>query len=121
MSEPKIIKFAEPKQKEKEKEQKVVFHKSYQNSLIDAQSIRKYVRGVSAYHKIKGNMSGMILIELDDTREYTPFISLQCNDNIGSLSGYIVSDKSPSQLCVCVENLTELEREVRVNYICYFD
>lgn len=99
--------------------QKLLSHKSKLNIQRDENQQKKYLSGISEFHKISENSSGIIKIAIEDSRNYVPVVSLQCKDSDGGISCVIVSS-DPNVLSVCLENILDQEREVRVNYVVFF-
>jgi hypothetical protein len=94
--------------------------KSYQNTVIEASQIKKFMRGMSEPHKIVGNTSAVLSVVLDDKRPGLPFVEIMCSDTIGGLSHYILSCDD-GMLSIFVENLTAVDRLIRINYSVYYE
>jgi len=73
--------------------------------------------GNSDEHKIPACSSGIIICPIDVDFEYIPHITLQCNDSNSGINCYVFKQDNNKQLHVVVENLLDVERLVKINYI----
>jgi hypothetical protein len=94
--------------------------KSYQNCLIEAQSVKRFSHGVCDTIRLAPNSSGIVKIQLEDKRQGFPLYTLQCSDSLGGLNHYLLSIEDQT-MNVLLENLTASEREIRLFYRIFYD
>lgn len=78
------------------------------------QSIPKVQHSLSESHSIEPNSSGVILLQCES--KSLPLINLVCCDSFGGLSHYIVSPDDAKIVKVFVENLLDVQRDVKLSY-----
>lgn len=102
-------------------DQKKIFQKSYLNKKYDAENNKIQVRGNTEPHKVAPNSSCIISIDLEgNTRKFLALYNICAADEIGGIMSYMV-DGDPKFLRIFVENITDAERLIHINYNCFFD
>lgn len=99
---------------------KLVSFKSKRNSDIDEHKVKRFERGSTEVFILEGNLSCNVKITTDTQKTGSIWVSLVCKDSLGSLVHYVVKEEVGS-FEVLVENLLDVQREFKLNYLIYFD
>jgi hypothetical protein len=79
----------------------------------------KYISGSSDVHEIPRNSGGIIQIYVDADYDYIPHVTLQCADPMNGINFTLLPKDDSKLLKVCIENLLDIKRDVRINYFLH--
>lgn len=94
--------------------------KSKKNTDIDDHKVKRMERGSTDVFVLEGNLSCNVKIVTEVPKPGSILTTLACKDNFGSLLLYVTKEEVGS-FEVLVENLLDVQREFKLNYVIYYD